>query len=87
MKSLAHPYGEDANIVYFEKYALAFTMEQLSPDVMIQYRMLPIKHTGKWNDTMFNVVLHWYERNQGVYVAQTDWTTANTIPLFNAKCS
>jgi hypothetical protein len=37
-------------------------MEQLSHDLMIQYRMLPIKHPGKWNDTMFNVVLHWYER-------------------------
>jgi uncharacterized protein YprB with RNaseH-like and TPR domain len=49
MKSLAHPYGKDFDIAYFElkKHALAFTMEQLSRDVMIQYRMLPIKHLGK----------------------------------------
>jgi hypothetical protein len=39
-----------------------------------------IKIPGKWSGTLL-------KENQGVYVALTDWTTGNTIPLFHAKCS
>jgi hypothetical protein len=83
MKSLAHPYGEDADIAYFElkKRSLAFTMEQLSCDVMIQYRMLPIKHPGKWNDKMFNVVLHWYER-----IKEYMWLKLIGLPPTQSLC-
>jgi hypothetical protein len=65
MNSLGHPYEEnyDANNVYLElkKHTLAFTMEQLSHDTLINYK-LTIQHPGKWHGTLFEVVLHWHEQ-------------------------
>jgi hypothetical protein len=64
VNSLSHPYGEhnDTSSIYLEleTHSLAFTIEQLSHDTLIQY--LTMHHPGKWHDRLFNVVLHWYER-------------------------
>jgi hypothetical protein len=64
-KALAHPYGEnhESNNVYHElkKHMLEFTMDQLSPDILMQY-MQTIQHPGKWYGTSFAVALHWYDQ-------------------------
>jgi hypothetical protein len=61
--SLSCPYGENYNTytIYHEmkKHALSFTKEQLSYDTLSQY-IEAIQIPGKWNGTLFNVVLHWY---------------------------
>jgi hypothetical protein len=63
--SLAHPYGDHngTSSVYLElkTHALAFTMEQLSHDAILQY-MGKMQNSGKWCHTLFLVTLHWHEK-------------------------
>jgi hypothetical protein len=51
----------------------------VSCDELLQY-VMTTKHPGKCCGMLARP-------NQGVYVAQTDWTTAIINPLFRAKCS
>jgi hypothetical protein len=65
VKLVAHLNGEhyDTYNLYHDlkKHVLAFTVEQLSHDVLLQY-MMAIQRPVKWCGTSFQVVLHWYER-------------------------
>jgi hypothetical protein len=65
VKLLAHPNGEYYNInnAYhnLKKHALAFTMEQLSNDILLQY-ISAIPHPDKCYGKMFDIVMYWYEQ-------------------------
>jgi hypothetical protein len=83
---LAHPNGGYDYNVYHEmkKHALAFTKEQLSYDAMLQY-INAMKIPGKWSGTLFKCGVTLVCKDQGVYVARIDWTTANTNHQISAK--
>jgi hypothetical protein len=82
VKTIAHLYGEHFatdNLYHnLKHYVLSFTTEQLSHDLLLQYTMA-ILHPRKWCGMSIPSCVALVQANQGVYVAPTDWTTANSM--------